>query len=131
MTEIGAGMMLTDDSAKGIRASVLEILNHAAYGEAAKACSEDFRSCSGAAGAAEFIENAPHASNGTDVIGELNKANRRFLLLYWIIVIAAINLVGFLAGWKYVWIIGIAAGILSGPIGKAAQRRRYASMLRE
>lgn len=131
VTEIGAGMMLTDDSAKGIRASVLEILNHAAYGEAAKACSEDFRSCSGAAGAAEFIENAPHASNGTDVIGELNKANRSFLLLYWIIVIAAINLVGFLAGWKYVWIIGIAAGILSGPIGKAAQRRRYASMLRE
>ena len=131
VTEIGAGMMLTDDSAKGIRASVLEILNHAAYGEAAKACSEGFRSCSGAAGAAEFIENAPHASNGTDVIGELNKANRSFLLLYWIIVIAAINLVGFLAGWKYVWIIGIAAGILSGPIGKAAQRRRYASMLRE
>ncbi|MCR5812168.1 MAG: glycosyl transferase [Lachnospiraceae bacterium] len=131
VTEIGAGTMLTDDSAKGIRASVLEILNHAAYGEAAKACSEDFRSCSGAAGAAEFIENAPHASNGTDVIGELNKANRSFLLLYWIIVIAAINLVGFLAGWKYVWIIGIAAGILSGPIGKAAQRRRYASMLRE
>ena len=131
VTEMGAGTLLTDDSAKGIRASVLEILNHAAYGEAAKACSEDFRSCSGAAGAAEFIENAPHASNGTDVIGELNKANRRFLLLYWIIVIAAINLVGFLAGWKYVWIIGIAAGILSGPIGKAAQRRRYASMLRE
>ena len=131
VTELGAGTMLTDDSAKGIRASVLEILNHAAYGEAAKACSEDFRSCSGAAGAAEFIENAPHASNGTDVIGELNKANRSFLLLYWIIVIAAINLVGFLAGWKYVWIIGIAAGILSGPIGKAAQKRRYASLLRE
>ena len=48
-----------------------------------------------------------------DIIGELNKANGKFLLTYWLIVIAAINLIGFLIGWKYVWIIGIAAGILS------------------
>jgi MGT family glycosyltransferase len=60
VTEIGAGVVLNDDSADGIRASVDEILNDPAYGKAAEECSGDFRSCPGAAGAAEFIENAPH-----------------------------------------------------------------------
>lgn len=60
VTEIGAGIMLQDDSAEGIRAAVQEILNNKAYSDAATECSADFRACSGAAGAAEFIENAPH-----------------------------------------------------------------------
>lgn len=64
-----------------------------------------------------------------DIIGELNKANGKFLLTYWLIVIAAINLIGFLIGWKYVWIIGIAAGILSTPIGKRIQKKKYASLV--
>ena len=89
----------------------------------------DFRSCTGAAGAAEFIENAPHSSNGIDVIGELNKSTVRFHFIYWAIIIAAINLIGFLFNWKYVWIIGIAAGILSNPIGRAIQKRKYISIL--
>lgn len=59
-SEIGAGIILTDDSADGIRSAVLKVLNNSAYGDAAKECSKDFRACSGAAGAAEFIENAPH-----------------------------------------------------------------------
>lgn len=58
--EIGAGVMLEDDSSAGIRAVVQEILHNKAYGDAAAVCSEDFRSCSGAVGAAAFIENAPH-----------------------------------------------------------------------
>lgn len=58
--EIGAGVMLEDDSSAGIRAAVQEILDNTAYGDAAAVCSADFRSCSGAAGAATFIENAPH-----------------------------------------------------------------------
>lgn len=58
--EIGAGIMLRDDSCDGIRAAVQEILRHKAYGIAAAECSADFRACPGAAGAAEFIENAPH-----------------------------------------------------------------------
>ena len=70
--EIGAGTALNDDSIDGIRASVQEILCNSAYAKAAEVCSTDFRSCSGAAGAAEFIENAPHTSNGSDVVGELN-----------------------------------------------------------
>lgn len=61
VTEIGAGIMLKDDSSEGIRASVREILKHKAYGNAAAKCSKDFRDCSGAAGAAKFIENAPHS----------------------------------------------------------------------
>ncbi len=58
--EIGAGIMLKDDSSAGIRAAVQEILHNKAFGDAAAVCSEDFRSCSGAVGAAVFIENAPH-----------------------------------------------------------------------
>lgn len=128
VTEIGAGIMLNDDSAHGIRASIREILDNKTYGDAAVCCSEDFRACSGTAGAAEFIENAPHSWDGVDITGELNKANGKFLTLYWLLVIASINLIGFLVSWKYVWIIGIAAGILSSPIGKAVQKRKYESL---
>ena len=128
VAEIGAGLMLSDDSADGIRSAVQEVLNNTAYGRAAEECSSDFRSCAGAAGAAEFIENAPHASDGMDMIEELNKANRKFQLAYWLMVTAVINLIGFLIGWKYVWISGIAAGILSAPIGKRIQKRKYASL---
>ena len=130
VTEIGAGTVLDDDSVEGIRASVREVLENSAYGKAAEACSTDFRSCTGAAGAAEFIENAPHSASGMDVIGELNKATVRFQFIYWAITIAAINLIGFLISWKYVWIIGILAGILSNPIGKKIQKWKYASILR-
>ena len=61
--EMGAGMMLIDDSVSGIRAAVHEVLGNIAYKKAAEACRADFRACSGAAGAAEFIENAPHLSS--------------------------------------------------------------------
>jgi len=127
--EIGAGTALNDDSIDGIRASVQEILCNSAYAKAAEVCSTDFRSCSGAAGAAEFIENAPYTSNGSDVVGELNKSTVRFHFIYWAITIAAILLVGFLISWKYVWIIGVAAGILFYPISKAIQKRKYTSIL--
>ena len=130
VTEIGAGIMLEDDSSEGIRVAIQEILDNKAYGNAAAECSADFRGCSGIDGAAEFIENAPHSSDGIDIIGELNKTNAKFQILYWLIVIAAINLIGFLVSWKYVWIIGIAAGILSSPIGKAIQKRKYAGLTR-
>lgn len=129
VTEIGAGMMLQDDSSEGIRIAVQEILSNRAYAKAAVECSTDFRACSGTAGAAEFIENAPHTSNGIDIMDELNKAGAKFQLLYWLIVIAAINIMGFIISWKYVWIIGIAAGILSSPIGKAIQNKKYKALI--
>ncbi len=130
VTEIGAGIMLENDSTESLRSAVQEILNNKAYGNAAKECSEDFRACPGTAGAAEFIENAPHSSDGIDVIGELNKAIAKFQLLYWLIVIAAINLIGFMISWKYVWLIGIVAGIVSSPIGKIIQNRKYTCLTR-
>ncbi len=130
VTEIGAGIMLKNDSSEGICAAIQEILNNKAYGNAAAGCSADFRACPGTVGAAEFIENAPHSSDGIDVIAELNKANAKFRLLYWLIVITTISLIGFVVSWKYVWIIGIAAGILSSPIGKAVQKRKYSGLTR-
>ncbi len=60
VTEVGAGMLLKDDSCEGIRTAVQEILDNSIYAKAAAECSADFRACCGPAGAAEFIENAPH-----------------------------------------------------------------------
>ncbi|MGN0330943.1 MAG: glycosyl transferase, partial [Kineothrix sp.] len=98
-------------------------------GNGSIACSEDFRSCSGTAGAAEFIENAPHSSDGVDVIGEVNKVNGRFQFTYWFIIAAMIILVGIFVSWKYVWMIGPAAGILSTPIGRIIQKKQYATII--
>jgi len=129
--EIGAGFMLTNDSVQGIRSAVQKVLNNASYSIAAKACSEDFRSCIGTAGAAEFIENAPHLSEGVDVLSELNKANGRFQFVYWLSIIIIISLIGVLISWKYVWIVGVAAGILSAPIAGSVQKKQYASIIKK
>ena len=127
--EIGAGVMLTNDSVHGIRSAVLEILNNNTYAAGAKECSEDFRSCSGTVGAAAFIENAPHESEGVDILEELNKSNGKIQILYWLAATALVVLFGLLTSWKYVWIIGIAAGVLSTPIIKAIQKKKYNSFV--
>lgn len=129
VTEIGAGILLRDDSSEGIRTAVQELLNNTAYSKAAAECSSDFRSCSGTVGAAEFIENAPHTSGSIDVLGELNKKNAECQLLYWLIVVAMISIIGLTVSWKYVWIIGIAAGVFSSFIGKAIQNRNYRRLI--
>lgn len=131
VTEIGAGIVLEDDSVSGIRSAVQNILNNVAYSKAAAECSTDFRSCSGTVGAAEFIENAPHSSDGVDVIAELNKLTVRFQFQYWIIVIAAISIIGFFVSWKYVWIIAVSASILSSPIGKVIQKKKYDAIIQK
>ena len=123
--EIGAGVMLTNDSVQGIRSAVLEILNNNSYAAAAEECSEDFRSCTGTAGAAEFIENAPHKSDGVNILEELNKSNGKIQLLYWLVVAALSVLFGLLLSWKFVWIVGVSAGVLSTPITKAIQKKKY------
>lgn len=58
--EVGAGVLLKDDSVEGIQKAVDQILQNQAYADMAMEYSQDFRSCSGAAGAAAFIETAPH-----------------------------------------------------------------------
>ena len=125
VSEIGAGILLRDDSFEGIRIAVQEILDNTAYSKAATEFSSDFRACSGAIGAAEFIENAPHTSSGTDTMSELNKQNAKFQLLYWLIVIAVITIIGLVISWKFVWVIGIAAGVLASSVGKVIQKRNY------
>ena len=127
--EIGAGLMLTDDSSQGIRLAVQEILKNNDYRVAAKDCSVDFRSCTGTVGAAEFIENAPHFFEGVDVLGELNKANGSFQLGYWLSIIIIIALFGAFISWRHVWIIGVIAGILSVPIAGSVQKKQYASII--
>ena len=127
--EIDAGILLTDDTVSGIRSAVNEILSSDKYGKAAEKCSTDFRSCAGAAGAADFIENAPHSSDGTDVIDELNISCGKFQAAYWTIVIAIICLVGSFISWKYVWIIGFGAGIFSSPMGRIMQEKNYRSII--
>lgn len=131
VAEIGAGVILEDDSAEGIRSAVQKILSDDKYAKAAKECCDDFRSCSGATGAAEFIENAPHSSDGIDVLEELNKASRRVHLIYWLIAAIVIILTGFLLRWRYVWIIGIGAGMLSSPIGKIFQNKKYDTIVQK
>ena len=129
--ELGAGVLLKDDSVAGIRAAVQTILDHASYREAAEACSRDFRSCSGPSGAADFIESAPHVWDGVDILKELNKTNVRFQIVYWSIAAVLIFLAGFYIDRKYLWLIGVAAGIVSKPIGKRVQNRRYARLVKD
>ncbi len=123
--ENGAGVLLKDDSTQGIKDALTEILNNKKYAACANKCCMDFRSCSGVEGAADFIENAPHASNGVDVISQLNKGNKWFYLCYWFIVSALIVLFGLLVSWGFVWIIGVCAGTLSYPISNLFQKKRY------
>ena len=126
--ELGVGVLLKDDSAGGIRAAVRKLLDDSSYRDAAAECSRDLRSCSGPSGAADFIESSPHQWDGVDVLRELNRTNTRFLIVCNLIVAALIVLAGFLLGWRYVWLIGIAAGIVSWPIGRRLQERRYAEL---
>lgn len=100
-------------SAAGIRSAVRDLLDNAEYAQAAEECSRDLRSCSGAAGAADFIETAPHDSNGFGVINALNRASVKFRIAYWAAAAALMIFVGALFGWKYCWLVGIPAGILS------------------
>jgi predicted cobalt transporter CbtA len=110
-------ILLRDDSCAGIRAAVQEILGNEVYRNAAAEGSADFRACSGAAGAAKFIEDAPHASGGMDMIKELNRVNAKCGLFYWLFVAAVILLSGFLAGWQYALIVGVVVKLFCNTCG--------------
>ncbi len=134
VTEIGAGELLKDDSVSGIRKAVLDIIGNPDYSKAAQACCDDFRSCVGTAGAADFIENAPHSSNGVDVLKELGKANFLWQVLYSAItVILAILLfrITKIVSTKYLWIYIVIAVILGPPVQKATQNLTYRRLIRK
>ena len=130
VTELKAGRLLSDDSEEGIRQSVLEVLRNSVYQEGAIVCSEDFRSCSGSAGAAEFIETAPHTSDGVDILEQLNRYGKCFQLFYWLVVIGVISLVGFFVTWNFVWIIGILAGLFFTPVVNIVQTLQYKFLIK-
>ena len=123
--EIGAGKELKDDSVTEIRNTVLEILQTPGYGKSAMECSENFRNCSGSAGAADFIENAPHASDGIDVIKELNKANIIWQILYNAVVIALAIILFRIIAKKYLGIYIVAAVVLSKPVTNMLSESSY------
>lgn len=129
--EVGAGVMLDDDSIEGIRRTVKTLLSDQQYAKAAGECCEDFRSCSGAKGAAEFIENAPHTCDGIDPIAEMNKVNRLWSIIFPILA----TLIGILLGTQISWglgiTVGLALGVLSYPLNTCVQKLRYNAVIRK
>ena len=129
--EVGAGVMLADDSIEGIRRTVKTLLSDQQYAKAAGECCEDFRSCSGAKGAAEFIENAPHTCDGIDPIAEMNKVNRLWSIIFPILA----TLIGILLGTQISWglgiTVGLALGVLSYPLNTCVQKLRYNAVIRK
>lgn len=131
VTEIGAGIPLKDDSVNGIRKAVLDVIGTPAYAEAAQACSDDFRSCSGPSGAADFIESAPHSSNGVDIMKDLVRENFKLEILYNAFIIILACLVFQFISRKYLWIFIVLAVMLSFPIKKALQNIAYQRLNRK
>ena len=123
--EIGAGKMLKKESAESVKTAIEEILNNSLYKKAAADCSNDFRTCAGPSGAAEFIENAPHTEAKETPVYDAKKEMKIFNMIYRIILAVAIIGTGFLAGWKYVWIVAVLTGFLAYPIGNAVQKWNY------
>ena len=128
--EIGAGVDLKDDSVEGIRNTVKEILNTPSYRNAAKSCSDDFRACPGVEGAADFIENAPHSSDGVDIIRDLGKANFGIQVAYSLATILLANILFRFISIKYLWIYIVLTIVLSTPINKGLQKIAYERLVK-
>lgn len=129
--EIGAGVMLDDDSAEGIRQTVETLLSDQRYARAAKECSDDFRSCSGAKGAADFIENAPHTCNDVDPIGEMNKVSKIWQIIFPIFAAVIGMLLGNLVSWGLGIGVGVGLGVLSYPLCTCVQKLRYNAVIKK
>lgn len=124
--EIGAGERLNSEGIEDIKKAVMKILSDKSYSDAAEKCSRDFRSCSGAKGAAEFIETAPHASDTEKtLLDKLNVYNVIFRVIYSILQIAVVVFFCFTPLRKYAWIFGVLAGVFSYPAGKIFQNIAY------
>ncbi len=128
--EIGAGIDLKDDSVAGIKNTVQEILSTASYKDSARDCCDDFRNCPGVKGAADFIENAPHSSNGVDIIRDLSKANVGLQVWYSIVTILLANILFRIISIKYLWIYIVLAIVLSPPINKLLQKAVYKHLVK-
>lgn len=113
--EMGAGIMLKKDCVEDIRTAIRTVLENHKIADSARACSENFRSASGPAGAAKFIENAPH------IMPEEDRASIRrevisgvLQLLFWCIAVACIILVPKQVEAVKWWMLVIAANVIFG-----------------
>ena len=131
VSELGAGVLLEDDSADGIRRAVLALLGEPGYARAAEACCADFRDCPGTAGAADFIETAPHASDGVDVMKELGRADVRGQVLYGLATAVLGVLLFRFVSLRYLWVYIAATVFLSFPVKKALLNRAYRRLIRK
>lgn len=129
--EIGAGIDLKDDSIAGIRAAVRRVLDTRSYREAARECCDDFRSCPGVKGAADFIESAPHASDGVDIIRELGRANVGLQVGYSAFTILLASILFRFIDMKYLWIYIVLAVALSTPVNKWLQKAVYKRLVQK
>lgn len=129
--ELGAGIDLKDDSADGIRNTVKMILQNPAYRKAAQECCDDFRHCPGIKGAADFIENAPHSSDGVDLIRDLGRASVGLQVGYSAVTILLANLLFHFIDIKYLWIYIVLAVVLSVPVNKMLQKAVYKQLCRK
>ncbi len=62
--EVGAGIYPENTSPEKLRTAVQKLLTDSVYRTAARSIQKDFRSCSGAAGGAEFVEKVIRAGEG-------------------------------------------------------------------
>ena len=124
--EIGAGIELKAETVEAIKNAIEEILNNKEYGKSAEKCSQDFRNCCGTLGIAEFIENAPHtADEKNDALAELKKINIKVQIVYWLIAVCIMVLFGVFVTWRFVWVIGVAAGILFSFVTKPLAQKMW------
>ncbi|MGL5173226.1 MAG: nucleotide disphospho-sugar-binding domain-containing protein, partial [Olsenella sp.] len=122
--EVGAGLLLKEDSVEGIRRAVQSVLKDDAYAKAAQECSRDFHACAGPTGAAKFIEEAPHDFAGeTDVIKEMNRESAIWNTTYYAMFAVAMILAGAVFKASFWWMIGIVAGMGNQPFMRALQQR--------
>lgn len=131
VTEIGAGIMLTNDSMAGIRKAVRKVLQTDSYAKAAQKCAKDFRNSPGIAGAADFIENAPHESSDIDIMKKLAKANAFTQVVYNIISVLLAVFIFRFVNLKFIWIYVVLAIILSLPFRKWTQNASYKRLIKK
>lgn len=64
-------------------------------------------------------------------MSELNKENGKFQLIYWLSIIILIFFIGVFLSRKYMWIVSIVGVMLSLPIGRIVQEKRYNTIIKK
>lgn len=120
--EMGAGIELKEDTAEAIREAVRAVVRDTRYALAAAECSKDFRQASGAKGAAQFIETAPHLMPEADRKLRLRQIIPGIAqLLFWVFMIPLIILLPVKTGIPW-WVFAIGANVLFVPFRHLSEK---------